>query len=251
MIELIQASKRYSPHQYGLYRESISFPAGEVVAILGANGSGKTSMLKAIMGLGELNYGHVWVNGKPPQEQYAEMAFITEEGSYIPHMNLCQYADFLAEFYPRFDRELFHRQARLFRLDPDDKIRTFSRGQKSKLELCAGFAKGASIFLLDEPFLGNDMLARKDFVRLMLSQLQGNETVLITTHLLDEIENLVDRAVFMHQGRIQMDVYVDELREQGRRLADVLAETSVYKEQEYRKILYENDAEQVRQEGDD
>lgn len=112
----------------------------------------------------------------------------------------------------------------------------FLAGQKSKLEVSAGFSKGAKYILMDEPFMGKDMFTRRDFLKLMVSSLKNDETILITTHLIDEIENVLDRAVILLHGRIKADFYIDDIRSKGKTLAEVFAEVSGYEEDRYKKL---------------
>lgn len=237
MIELKYVEKKYRPTGRGLVSESVTFRQGEITGILGGNGSGKTSMLKAIMGIGELQGGEILIDGKPVGEQYDRIAFITEEGSYLPHFTPAQYADFLADFYPNFNTAQFDRLLQLFELEPDKRIRTFSKGQRSKLEICAGFSKGAKYILMDEPFLGKDMFARRDFLKLMIASLKGDETILLSTHLIEEIENVIDRAIIMREGRIKGDIYIDDLRERGGDLTAYMSEVAGYKPTRVKQIF--------------
>lgn len=239
MIELKYVEKSYPGSNINLYITELTIRSGEVTAILGANGSGKTTLLKTIMGLGETKYshGHILIDGKPVHEQYERMAFITEEGSYLPQMTAQQYAQFLADFFPRFDIERYTKLLEFFELDPDVRIKTMSTGQKSKLEICAGFSKGAKYILMDEPFNGKDMFTRQDFLKLMISSLRDDETLIITTHIIDEIENVIDRAIILHEGRVKADVTIDELREEGLSLPEVMAKTAGYKPNLYKKFI--------------
>ncbi|WP_239619119.1 ATP-binding cassette domain-containing protein [Cohnella mopanensis] len=224
MIELKYVDKRYPTSNALLYINGLTIAKGEIVGILGENGSGKTTLLKSIMGIGELQNGEITIEGKPNIEQYERMAFITEEGSFLPDMTPQNYARFLAEFFPRFDQDYYNSLLRLYELPLDRKIKTFSKGQKMKLEISAGLSKKAEYLLMDEPFVGKDIFARRDSLKLMMSGLKGDETLLITTHLIDEIENVIDRAIILHKGLIRADVHIDEMREEGKSLADVMEE---------------------------
>lgn len=213
----------------GLLVNELTLRPGEVTAIVGANGSGKTTLLKMIMGLTEIGtYGSVLVDGKPVQEQYEQLSFITEEGSYMPYMTAEQYGLFLADYYPKFNRAKYEQLLDFFDLYPSYRIKTMSTGQKSKLEICAGFSKGAKYILMDEPFNGKDMFTRRDFLKLMISSMKEDEAIIITTHMIDEIENVVDRAIVLHNGRIKADVLIDELREAGQTLPELMAEKAGY-----------------------
>jgi len=224
MITLKYVDKRFPTSNALLYIHNLTFHAGEVVGVLGENGSGKTTLLKAIMGLGELTNGEILIDGKPAVEQYDRMAFVTEEGSFPPGLTPLQYAEFLAAFFPRFDIDFYMKMLQLYELPPNRKIRTFSKGQKMKLEVSAGLAKRADILLMDEPFTGSDLFSRRTSIKQLLAHLEGDETVLITTHLVDEIENVIDRVIVLHQGLIKADVYVDDLREAGTSLEEIMVE---------------------------
>jgi len=237
MIELINVEKKYGNKSLGLYNESATINNGEVVGILGENGSGKTTMLKAIMGLGEIQNGKILIDGKPVTGQYERMAFITEEGSFMPNMTPYEYGNFLAGFFPRFDTIRYNKLLEFFELEPYKKIRTFSAGQKSKLEISAGFSKGAKYILMDEPFSGNNMLTRRDFLKLMITSLKSDETILISTHLIDEIENFIDRAIILRYGRIEADFYIDDMRNKGKDLATVMMEIAGYRDDRYKEIF--------------
>nr|WP_255654690.1 ABC transporter ATP-binding protein [Cohnella sp. REN36] len=207
-----------------MYVKELTIAQGEVVGILGENGSGKTTLLKAIMGIGEIQNGEIRIDGRPVTEQYDRIAFVTEEGSYFPHLTPRQYGQFLSDFFPRFDSERYAALIQDYEIPEDRKIKTFSRGQKMKLELCAGLAKRADYLILDEPFVGKDVFTRRESLNRVVAGLTGEETVLLTTHQIDEIENVIDRAIVLHRGLVRADVYVDEVRERGLSLTDVMAE---------------------------
>jgi len=224
VIELKYVDKRYPTSNALLYVHELKIDKGEVVGILGENGSGKTTLLKAIMGIGELQNGEITIESQPVVRQYERMAFITEEGSFLPNKTPLEYADFLSAYFPKFDRPYFEQLLERFELPARRKARTFSKGQKMKLEMSAGLAKRPDYLLLDEPFVGKDVFSRRDSLKLMMSGLRGDETVLIITHLIDEIENVIDRAIVLHKGLIRADFRIDDLREEGRSLTDAMEE---------------------------
>jgi ABC-2 type transport system ATP-binding protein len=224
VIELRYVDKRYPSSNALLYVNELTIRKGEIVGILGDNGSGKTTLLKSIMGIGEIQSGEVKIDGKTVTEQYERIAFITEEGSFLPDMTPKKYGQFLAEFFPRFDQAHYAGLLAAYELPSDRRIRTFSKGQKIKLEISAGLAKRADYLIMDEPFVGKDIFSRRDSLKRMIEGLTGDETVLLTTHLIDEIENVIDRAIVVHKGLIRTDIYVDDMREQGLSLTDVMLE---------------------------
>lgn len=217
--------------------DTLALEDGEVIGILGSNGSGKTTMLKSILGLCRFE-GEILIDGLPVSRQYQKVSFITEEGSFLPFMTPEEYGAFLADFWPDFDAERYRRLLEFFELHHENRpIGTFSNGQQSKLEVAAGFSRGARYILMDEPFLGKDVFTRRDFLKLMAASLHGSETILLATHQIDEIENFLDRALILCEGRIAADWRSDELRESGRTLMEVMQETSGYDPERYRDFL--------------
>lgn len=237
MIELKEVKKYYGTSGLGLENESVTIREGEVIGILGENGSGKTTMLKAIMGLCELTRGEILIEGKPVSKVYDKMSFITEEGSYFPGMTPLEYGTFLQSFIAGFDMARYRKLLTFFDVEENCRIRNLSKGQRSKVELSAGFSKGAKYILMDEPFLGNDVFTRQDFLKLMISSLKDNETILISTHLINEIEKFVDRVIILHRGRIKADFYIDDMNEKGENLKSVMMKITGYNENKYRQLF--------------
>lgn len=237
MIELKNAKKYYSKKGLGLMNESVVINTGEIVGILGENGSGKSTFLKITAGLLELTSGEVYIDGRHPKRICEKISFITHEGSYFPWMTPYEYGEFLSNYFPGFDMERYSRLLKFFSLEPNRKIKTFSFGQKAKVEICAGFSKKAQYIFMDEPFLGEDMVTRRDFIKLMAASLQESVTVLISTHHIDEIENFIDRAIILKFGRIVADLTVDSIKSDGKTLSQVMMELAGYDESKYKKLL--------------
>lgn len=228
MIELKNVTKYYGTIGLGLLDINLEIAPGQIVGILGENGAGKSSFLKSIMGLTNLYRGSILIDGKPPNLVYNQMAFITEEGSYFPHLTPIEYGEFLNTFFSNFDKHRYSKLLNFFELDSHKKIKSFSKGQRAKLEVCAGFSKGAKYILMDEPFLGKDLFTRRDFLKLLVNELQEDETILIATHLLDDIEHILDRAIILKNGRLKANLLLDAIHEQNKTLADIMVELLGY-----------------------
>jgi ABC-2 type transport system ATP-binding protein len=237
MLELRNVKKYYGSKAVGLMNESVVINSGEVVGILGENGAGKSTLLRAVMGLAELNSGEVLIDGKAPRDRYEDMSFISHESSFFPQLTPYQYGEFLAEYCKRFNHERYEKLLKFFEIEPYTRIKNFSYGQKAKLEISAGFSKMAKYIVMDEPFLGEDILTRQDFIKLMASSIKEDETILISTHHINEIENFIDRALILRYGRIKADIYMDDLKAQGKTLPQLIMELSNYKENKYKGIL--------------
>ena len=218
--------------------EDISFTAekGEIIGILGANGVGKTTLLKLLAGLLTPRSGNVQINDKSAVASCGDIAFISEAGSYLKDLTPLKYGEFLADFYPDFDMEYYKKLLSFFQLE-DKPIKKMSKGQKAKAEVAAGMAKRTKYIIMDEPFIGKDMFTRQDFMQALAGSLTGDETIFITTHEIDEIENFIDRALILKDNAIAADVMMDDLRQQGKSLTGLLKEVSRYQDGGFTVLL--------------
>lgn len=237
MIEITNATKYYCKKEGFLdaeeayvpafHIEALTIPDGEVVGLFGENGAGKSSLLRAIMGLTALNPADaIRIDGALPRDRRGELALIAREGSFPGFLSPAQYGQFLADVVPRFDSGRYQKLIRFFDLPHEQRADTLSDGQQAKLEIAAGFSRGAKYLLLDEPFAGKDLFTRRDFLKLLAGMLRGYETVLIATHELGGIDNFIDRAIILHAGAMAADAYLDDLRAQGETLETLLLKTA-------------------------
>ena len=221
MLKLEQVSKLYR-NNHGLQKTSITFQEGQITGILGRNGSGKTNLLNAILNLVPIDSGVVSYNGKSIEEQYAQIAFISEDGSFFPYMSAEEYGNFLAMYYPSFSKDDYQKLLEQFEVDTTTHIRNLSKGQQLKVEISAGFATNAKLIILDEPFTTLDIYAKEDTVRLLIEQLKDDVIILISTHNIEEIENVIDRCIVLDNGSIKEDVFIDDLNKEGKDLRALL-----------------------------
>lgn len=235
MIECRQAEKlfgstkaqREKQHK-GFCDVTFTIPDGQVVGVFGENGAGKSTLMMALAGITDLTAGSILYDGKPVADQYENFAYISADGSYFPDMTPREYMSFLSGIFPRFDTKRYERLLCFFDLDAAQKIGKMSTGQRAKLEVAAGMAKRAKYLLMDEPFLGKDIFTRRDFMKLMAGSLRGEETILIASHYIDEIEPFIDRAIVLHKSYLVADVMLDDLRENGETLTELLQRTTEY-----------------------
>ena len=226
---------------YALKEVSFTVPDGQIVGVLGANGVGKTTLLKLLAGLLQPRKEDkvetsITYDGKSIQETYGEIAFISEAGSYFKDLTPMEFGEFLADFYPKFDMEYYKKLLAFFQLE-EKPIKQMSKGQKAKAEVAAGMAKRTKYIIMDEPFIGKDMFTRQDFMQALAGSLTGEETIFITTHEIDEIENFIDRAIILKDKTIAADVTMDELRAQGKSLTGLMKEVTGYKDGNFVGLL--------------
>ena len=238
MIEIKNLSKSYGDKE-ALLDVSLTIPQGEILGLFGENGAGKTTFLKCV--LGYLKYqGTVTLDGAPITRQNIErLSFATCEHSFFPALSPAGHRDFYQMHFPRWREKRFQGLMDFFELPMDRAAGKLSTGQKNQLEVILALCQGADYILMDEPFAGNDIFNREDFYKVLLGILEPTETVILSTHLLEEVEHFIGRAVLLRQGRIVGDVTTGELEDSGRTLMDYVKETYRYRGDRVRKALSE------------
>ena len=230
MLEVSHVSKKYRGCQQALEDVSLSVGPGEIVGIFGPNGAGKTTLLKCILGLLRYGFGSVTLDGQPiTPKNIARLSFATCEHSFFPGFTAAGHRDFCAEHFPAFRAGRFQMLMDFFRLPEKRALRGFSTGQKNQFEVILALCQGADYILMDEPFAGNDIFNREDFYKVLLGILEPHETVILSTHLLEEVQNFISRAVLIRRGKIVGDTSMDALEEQGKDLMTYVKETYHYR----------------------
>ena len=239
MLELKDVKKSYLKGSKALDGVDLSIGPGEIVGLFGENGAGKTTLMKCILGL--LRYqGEITLDGDPITPQnIARLSFATCEHSYFPALTAGAHRDFYQEHFPNFRTKRFSALMDFFQLPRNKAIRSFSTGQKNQFEVILALSQGADYILMDEPFAGNDIFNREDFYKVLLGILEPEETILLSTHLLEEVQHFIGRAVLIHQGKVAGDITTLELEEQGRGLMDFVKETYQYKADRVSRALGE------------
>ena len=239
MLELKDVKKSYLKGSKALDGVDLSIGPGEIVGLFGENGAGKTTLMKCILGL--LRYqGKITLDGDPiTPKNIARLSFATCEHSYFPALTAGAHRDFYQEHFPNFRTKRFSALMDFFQLPRNKAIRSFSTGQKNQFEVILALSQGADYILMDEPFAGNDIFNREDFYKVLLGILEPEETILLSTHLLEEVQHFIGRAVLIHQGKVAGDITTLELEEQGRGLMDFVKETYQYKADRVSRALGE------------
>ncbi|MCL2405240.1 MAG: ABC transporter ATP-binding protein [Defluviitaleaceae bacterium] len=219
----IQGATKYYGETTALRNANLSLSRGEVVGLFGANGAGKTTLLKSAMGLLKLDSGWITIDSSDiSREAFQKLSFITEEGSYFADLTPHAHGEFYANMLPRFKPDRYNKLLDFFELEPNKKARTFSRGQRAKLEIAIGMSRGADFILMDEPFLGKDIFTRSDFLKLMIAMLEPHEGTLIATHQIEEIEMFITRAAIIKDGQIIASQQMDDLIAQEENLPEFI-----------------------------
>ena len=237
MLSWNNVYKSYWGANRALDSVSLSVGPGEIVGLFGANGAGKTTLLKCALGL--LRYtGSVTLDGEPiTHRNIARLSFATCEHSFFPGLTPAAHREFYKEHFPTFREKRFDALMDFFALPLHRRARGFSTGQKNQLEVTLALSQGADYILMDEPFAGNDVFNREDFYRLLLGLLEPQETIVLSTHLLEEVQHFISRAVLLDRGTIAGDVTTGELEERGESLMDFVKSSLHYRGDRVLKTL--------------
>lgn len=236
MLEIKNLTKTYGG-KTALKDVNITFPRGEIVGLFGENGAGKTTLMKSILGfhsyLGEITLDGAAINTK----NIAKISFATSEHSFFPNLTPAAHRDFYKEHFPTFSDKRFKGLMEFFELPMHKALRHFSMGQKNQFEVILALCQGADYILMDEPFAGNDVFNREDFYKVLLGILEPHETVILSTHLIEEVSDFIGRAVLIRHGKVVGDVTTSELEESGNTLMGYIKETYNYRSDRVSKAL--------------
>lgn len=213
VLEIKNVHKKYLSHSV-LEGVGFSIPRGKIVGLLGPNGCGKTTILKLISGLLQLDEGEIRINGICPGQQTKSMISYLPERSYLNDwMKISDILNLFSDFYADFDRERAEQMLTDLKISKEEKLKTMSKGTKEKVQLILVMSRRASLYLLDEPIGGVDPATREYILHTILKNFDENSSILITTHLIQDVETIFDQVLFSNQGKIVIDGEVDEIRE--------------------------------------
>ncbi|WP_064092463.1 ABC transporter ATP-binding protein [Rossellomorea aquimaris] len=215
VIHFENVTKKYG-NEKALSNTSFLFEKGKIYGLLGPNGSGKSTTLKMIAGLVLPNSGNVTMNNERITRKIAsKVSYLTELDMFYEAFTVEGMIRFYASQFIDFDRERAKELIAFMKLDTSKKIKHLSKGNRGRLKLVLALSRNTEVLLLDEPFSGLDPMVRDSIVRGLLSYIDfGNQTVIIATHEIDEIEAILDEAYIIHDGEIKGHCRVEELREE-------------------------------------
>ena len=236
MLELKNITKTYGK-KTALEDVSVAFGPGQIVGLFGENGAGKTTLMKCILGLTGYK-GDVTLDGERIGcGNIARLSFATCEHSFFPRLSPQAHREFYREHFPEFNDKRFETLMDFFGLPGDKALKSFSVGMQNQFEVVLALSQGADYILMDEPFAGNDIFNREDFYKVLLGILTERETVILSTHLLEEVKDFISRAVLLREGRIVGDHTTEELEEAGEDLMSCIKRTYDYRGDRIRKAI--------------
>lgn len=194
---------------------TLSLEKGQIVGLLGPNGSGKTTMIKILTGLLTPNSGEVRINGmKPGVETKEVVAYLPDRNALPDYMTSEQLIRMYSDFFVDFNKEKAERMLGELGVDMKQEMRRMSKGTKEKLQLCLVMAREADVYLLDEPIGGVDPATRDYILKTIISNYNEEAVVVISTHLIQDIEFVLDDVIFLKEGRVVLHDQADAIREE-------------------------------------
>ena len=205
---------------------SISFEPGKVYALVGPNGTGKSTLMKAAAGLVKINGGTLTYKGQPiGTESKKHIAYMSTEPFYYDYMRIRDVKAFHKDFFADFDADLFDRLLTFMELTPDLKIRALSSGMAAKLKIAVTLSRRAEVIMLDEPLNGIDLIGRDQIIHTIIQATGSGATFIISSHLFDELEPIVDNVGMMKGGKVILEGVLEAIRaEHGKSISDLYRE---------------------------
>ena len=202
---------------------NLNIEGGRIIGLLGPNGSGKTTMIKLLNGLLKADTGEIYINGnKPGVITKSEVSYLPDRPYFGDWMKVEDVLKLFSDFYWDFDRERAENMCKALVISTTAKIKTLSKGMKEKVQLILVMSRSAKLYLLDEPIAGVDPAARDLILDTILANYNPDSTVIISTHLIGDIERVLDEVIFLKDGNVVLHDTTDNIREREGKSIDAL-----------------------------
>ena len=201
ILECRHLTKSYKRNHPVLADLNLQIPAGRIIGLLGPNGCGKSTLIKLIAGILQPDSGEILVSGHPVgKESNALISYLPERTYFTSGMRVEQLVTFFREFYPDFDTQRAYRLLKDLNIEPKAQLKTLSKGTKEKVQLILVMSRNAKLYLLDEPIAGVDPAAREYILSTIVSNYNPEASIIITTHLITDVEQVLDDFFFLSFG---------------------------------------------------
>ena len=222
ILEFKNITKKYGS-KVALDDITLSIPKGSIVGLLGPNGSGKTTLLKLATGLLQPTKGEVFACGLKPGAESKDLVAYQSDKVYLNDwMNVEDLMKMLGDFYTNFNKDKALDMLASLNINPKDKLKEMSKGTKEKVQLITTMCRDVQLYLLDEPIGGVDPAARDYILNTIISNYQEDATVIISTHLIADVEPVLNHILFLKEGHIVRQGDVDDIREETGKSIDAL-----------------------------
>lgn len=222
LLECKDITKKYG-YKTALDNISLAIESGHIIGLLGPNGSGKTTLIKLINGLLTPTSGTIYMKENPIGVESKKCISYLPDHTYL-NMNqrVCDVISFFEDFYADFESKRAYDMLEKLQIDPKTRLKTMSKGTKEKVQLILVMSRRADLYILDEPIAGVDPAARDYILDVILSNYDPEASILISTHLIADIENILDEVIFIQNGQIRLTSSVDDIRMKQGKSVDAL-----------------------------
>ena len=202
---------------------NLSIESGKIIGLLGPNGSGKTTLIKLMSGILRANDGEILIGGNPVGVETKKIvSYLPERPYFSASMKIDEVINFFDDFYEDFEKETAYGMLEKLNISPAARIRTLSKGNREKVQLILVMSRKAKLYLLDEPMGGIDPAARDYILKTILTNYSEDSSVIISTHLISDVENVLDDVIFIKDGEMVLHKSVDDIRMEEKKSVDAL-----------------------------
>ncbi len=222
LVEIKGLNKSYGKKEV-IKDFNIELGRGRIIGLLGPNGSGKTTIIKMLAGILKHNSGDIMIDGKSIGiDSKKIVSYLPERTYFSPSMKVKETIDFFEDFYEDFRRERAVELLDKLDISLDSKIKHLSKGTREKVQLVLVMSRAAKLYLLDEPMGGVDPAARDYILKTILTNYSEDSSVIISTHLISDVENVLDDVIFIQNGKLVLSSSVDDIREKNKKSVDAM-----------------------------
>ena len=192
----------------------LNLDRGKIIGLLGPNGSGKTTLIKIMNGLLQPTAGDILINGlKPGVDTKYRISYLPEKSYLHPGMKVMEIVEYFHDFYPDFQVDTAYDMLARLQIQPYERLKNLSKGTKEKVQLILVMSRNADLYILDEPIAGVDPASRDYILHTIVGNYNRNATILLSTHLISDVENILDEVVFIRQGNIILQAGAEQIRQ--------------------------------------
>jgi len=226
VVECYDLTKRFGS-KLALEHVELRIGRGKVIGLLGPNGSGKTTLIKLLNGLIQPTFGQIYIDGsKPGVYTKSVVSYLPDKTYFADWMKVKDIFNMFEDFYADFDRNKAVEMCGLLGISEGDSIKAMSKGTKEKVQLILVMSRKAQLYLLDEPIAGVDPAARDYILSTIINNYDEEGTIIISTHLISDIERILDEVIFIKDGRVIRHEAVDDIKErEGKSIDDVFKDS--------------------------
>ncbi|MGL5764699.1 MAG: ATP-binding cassette domain-containing protein [Sarcina sp.] len=224
MIKLVNVNKRYKD-KVVLDNVNLELQKGEIIGVLAPNGVGKSTLLKILGGQIVFDSGEYYFEGEKINPKHKEKIGYMSDRSIIPGgWKVIEAIEYYEKYFKQFNREQCENMLKEFEIEKDEILKSLSKGQNEKVHLALALSIKGSLYIMDEPLGAIDLIAREEIIRMILDKFEIDSTMIISSHLVSEIEGLLDRVIFLKDGKIVSNRLVEDLRSEGKSVVELYRE---------------------------